>query len=106
MRTRQSALCRVLALRVHLDESTAQNGPLRVIPGSHAKGLLTDDEVHELATRAPSVACPVPLGRVLAMRPMLVHSSSKSQVQEARRVLHIEYAASPNVGEGLELAIA
>jgi ectoine hydroxylase-related dioxygenase (phytanoyl-CoA dioxygenase family) len=101
-----SALCRVLALRVHLDESTAQNGPLRVIPGSHAKGLLTDDEVHELAARSHSVDCPVSRGGVLAMRPMLVHSSSKSHVQDARRVLHIEYAASANVGERLELAIA
>jgi ectoine hydroxylase-related dioxygenase (phytanoyl-CoA dioxygenase family) len=101
-----SALCRVLALRVHLDESTTQNGPLRVIPGSHRKGLLTDDEVHELATTAPSVDCPVPLGGVLAMRPMLVHSSSKSKAQNARRVLHIEYATSSTVGDGLELAIA
>jgi ectoine hydroxylase-related dioxygenase (phytanoyl-CoA dioxygenase family) len=101
-----NALCRVLALRVHLDDSTEQNGPLRVIPGSHAKGLLTDDEVHQLATRTPSVDCPVPVGGVLAMRPMLVHSSSKSQVQDARRVLHIEYAASATVEDGLELAIA
>jgi ectoine hydroxylase-related dioxygenase (phytanoyl-CoA dioxygenase family) len=101
-----SALCRVLALRVHLDESTARNGPLRVVPGSHDKGLLTDNEVHELAARSHSVDCPVSIGGVLAMRPMLVHSSSKSQVQEARRVLHIEYAASATVGEGLELAIA
>src|SRR5580658_1969283 len=101
-----SALCRVLALRVHLDESTTQNGPLRVIPGSHRKGLLTDDEVHELAMTAPSVDCPVPLGGVLAMRPMLVHSSSKSKAQNARRVLHIEYATSATVADGLELAIA
>jgi ectoine hydroxylase-related dioxygenase (phytanoyl-CoA dioxygenase family) len=33
------ALWRVMALRVHLDDSTTQNGPLLVIPGSHAKGL-------------------------------------------------------------------
>ena len=36
------ALCQVLALRVHLDDSTKQNGPLRVLPGTHrieARGL-------------------------------------------------------------------
>jgi ectoine hydroxylase-related dioxygenase (phytanoyl-CoA dioxygenase family) len=101
----ESALCRVLALRVHLDDSTADNGPLRVLPGSQTKGLLTDDEVHELATRATPVDCLVPQGGVLAMRPLLVHSSSKSHVQAARRVLHIEYAATAAIGEGLELAV-
>jgi ectoine hydroxylase-related dioxygenase (phytanoyl-CoA dioxygenase family) len=100
-----TALRGVLALRVHLDDSTAENGPLRVIPGSHFKGLLTDAEVHEFAKRASSVDCPVPLGGVLAMRSLLVHSSTKSEVQSARRVLHIEYASSTLLGEGLELAI-
>jgi hypothetical protein len=38
-------LSRILALRIHLDPSTSQNGPLRVIPGSHAAGVLTDSQV-------------------------------------------------------------
>ena len=29
------ALERVIALRIHLDDSTADNGPLRVLPGTH-----------------------------------------------------------------------
>src|SRR5262249_45334533 len=36
------ALSRVAALRVHLDDSTSENGPLRIIPGSHIHGLLSD----------------------------------------------------------------
>jgi hypothetical protein len=43
---------------------------------------------------------------VLAMRPLLIHASSKSQSDVPRRVLHIEYSASMAVGKGLELAIA
>src|SRR5205085_1844996 len=35
-----SALEQVIALRLHLDDSTADNGPLRAIPGSHARGVL------------------------------------------------------------------
>jgi ectoine hydroxylase-related dioxygenase (phytanoyl-CoA dioxygenase family) len=31
------ALSRIVALRLHLDESTADNGPLRVVPGSHGR---------------------------------------------------------------------
>jgi hypothetical protein len=43
---------------------------------------------------------------VLAMRPLLIHASSKSQSDVLRRVLHIEYSASMAVGKGLELAVA
>ncbi len=99
------ALCQVLALRVHLDDSTSLNGPLRVLPGTHTRGVLSDDAIHELAALTPAVECLVPQGGVLAMRPLLVHSSSKSHADLPRRVLHIEYAASAVVDEGLELAV-
>jgi ectoine hydroxylase-related dioxygenase (phytanoyl-CoA dioxygenase family) len=102
----ESALCRVLALRVHLDDSTADNGPLRVLPTTHTQGVMSDDEVHGLTTQISPVECLVAQGGVVAMRPLLVHSSSKSHVQAARRVLHIEYAASAVLAEGLELTIA
>lgn len=101
-----SALNRILALRIHLDDSTAQNGPLRVLPRTHTVGVLTDDSIHQLTTEVPSAECPVPIGGVLAMRPLLVHSSSKSQSDVPRRVLHIEYAASLQISEELTLAIA
>jgi Phytanoyl-CoA dioxygenase (PhyH) len=38
------ALEQILALRVHLDDSTIENGPLRVIPDSQKIGVLTDQE--------------------------------------------------------------
>ena len=100
------ALARVLALRLHLDASTAENGPLRVIPGSHAAGLLSDEEVFGIARRQEHVACPVSRGGVLAMRPLLIHSSSKAREDAPRRVLHIEYADSLILGEGIRLAVA
>jgi hypothetical protein len=41
------------------------------------------------------------------MRPLLIHASSKvSGAGGRRRVLHIEYAESPLLGEGIELATA
>ena len=43
-----SALCQVLALRVHLDESNSDNGPLRVLSGTHVKGVLTDEAIETL----------------------------------------------------------
>ena len=100
------ALSRVLALRIHLDASTAENGPLRVIPGSHAAGVLSDEEVFSIARRQEHVACVVSAGGVLAMRPLLIHSSSKARAGAPRRVLHIEYADSLIWGGGIRLAVA
>ena len=101
-----TALSRVLALRVHLDDSTAENGPLRVLPGTHTLGVLTDETLHELSTQIAAVECLASAGGVLAMRPLIVHASSKSRAEIPRRVLHIEYAGSRQIANDLELAIA
>jgi ectoine hydroxylase-related dioxygenase (phytanoyl-CoA dioxygenase family) len=100
------ALERVIALRLHLDASDSGNGPLRVIPGSHCAGVLSDAEVADVVERCEAVECLVPRGGVLAMRPLLVHSSSKVLSDAPRRVLHIEYADALELGQGIRLAIA
>ncbi len=64
-----SALSQVLALRVHLDDSTAENRPLRVLPETHTLGVLTDETLHDLSTKADPVDCLTLRGGVLAMRP-------------------------------------
>jgi ectoine hydroxylase-related dioxygenase (phytanoyl-CoA dioxygenase family) len=100
-----AALSKVVALRVHLDDSSAKNGPLRVLPGTHTLGVLTDDSVHEVATRIAPVDCVAAKGAVVAMRPLILHASSKSHEEAPRRVLHIEYAEPDSVEPPLELAI-
>jgi len=99
-------LNQVVALRVSLDDSTVENGPLRVLPRTHTSGVLSDDDVHELAIQIDSVDCVVPKGGVLVMRPLLIHSSSKARSAAARRILHVEYAASDFIAKPLRLAIA
>jgi ectoine hydroxylase-related dioxygenase (phytanoyl-CoA dioxygenase family) len=81
----------VLALRLHLDDSGADNGPLRVLPRTHTLGVLSDENMLTLASEISPVECLTGLGGVLAMRPLLVHASSKSRSERPRRVLHIEY---------------
>jgi ectoine hydroxylase-related dioxygenase (phytanoyl-CoA dioxygenase family) len=100
------ALAQVLALRVHLDDSTSRNGPLRVLPATHTLGVLSDDTIHQLTQDVAPVECCVPRGGIVAMKPLVVHSSSKSQSECARRVLHIEYAANATIAGDLELAVA
>lgn len=98
-----SALSNVLALRIHLDDSTEANGPLRVLSETHKLGVMDDGAIHKLAEEIAPIECLVDMGGVLAMRPLLVHASSKSTSDAPRRVLHIEYAASLALGDGLEL---
>jgi ectoine hydroxylase-related dioxygenase (phytanoyl-CoA dioxygenase family) len=99
-------LSQILALRIHLDDSTADNGPLRVLPRTHMLGVLSDDGIHDLGVRITPVDCVAAKGGVVAMRPLLVHASSKSRTEMPRRVLHIEYAASDSIADPLRLAIA
>jgi ectoine hydroxylase-related dioxygenase (phytanoyl-CoA dioxygenase family) len=101
-----SALSRVVAVRVHIDDSRSDNGPLRVLPGTHTRGVMTDAEVAELARDVEAVDCVSPAGGVVAMRPLLVHASSKAETDQRRRVLHMEYADSLDIGAGVQLAIA
>ena len=101
-----SALAQVVALRIHLDDSTLENGPLRVLPGTHAMGVLGDEALLQLAASTQAVDCVLLRGGVLAMRPLVVHSSSKSRTDARRRVLHIEYAVSLALQDGFELVVA
>jgi ectoine hydroxylase-related dioxygenase (phytanoyl-CoA dioxygenase family) len=100
-----SALQQVVALRVSLDPSTASTGPLRVLPFSHQRGVLTDDEIRRFAGGADPVDCVTGAGGVVAMRPLTIHASSKARSPGRRRVLHIEYSASLTLAAGIELAI-
>lgn len=101
-----SALARVVALRVHLDDSDASNGALRVLPGSHARGVLSGREVAAAARSTTPADCVVGRGGILVMRPLLIHSSPKAVSPAPRRVLHVEYADSLVLAPRIELAEA
>jgi hypothetical protein len=75
----------MLTLRIHLDPMTADNGPLSVMPGSH---ILDREE------ETPPVEIHAAVGDVLAMRPLLTHSSSlpSKGTTMSRRVIHLELA--------------
>ena len=93
-------------MSVLLAENTPHNGPLMLIPGSHRNGVLTDAEIHALARSGEIAECTGPRGSILAMRPLIVHASSKARSNEPRRVLHIEYADSLSLGNRIRLAEA
>jgi hypothetical protein len=85
---------RMVTLRVHLDDCGEENGPLRVIRGSHRKGRLSDEAIAECLL-IPETICSLRAGGVLVMRPLVLHASSPALTPRHRRVLHLEFAADP-----------
>ena len=84
-------VAQVRSLRLHLDDSGPDTGPLLVKPGSHRD---LDAEPRELHARR---------GDALLMHPLLLHASAKPGRLAPRRVLHIEWAAF-DLPDGLEWA--
>ncbi|MGH7136010.1 MAG: phytanoyl-CoA dioxygenase family protein, partial [Pirellulales bacterium] len=86
-------LAQMVAVRVHLDDCGPDNGPLRVLPGSHRFGWL-DDELDDWKSRVAEVVCTVRCGGIVAICPLTLHASAACGAVGHRRVIHIEYAAA------------
>jgi hypothetical protein len=93
-------LSRLVAVRVHLDDNTEGNGPLRVIPGSHRLGRIAIQQIAETRQQLGEVPCLVTRRGIVAIRPLLLHASSKSTVDAPRRVLHFLFGG-PDLPAGL-----
>jgi hypothetical protein len=89
-----AVLEQMLAVRVHLDACGPDNGPLRVLPGSHRAGRLSAAEIDAWRESQPSVVCAVRRDGIVAMRPLLLHASSAAAIAASRRVLHVEFASA------------
>jgi len=89
-------LSTMLTARLHLDDVTDDNGPLRVLPGSHRFYSQSDDE----ECRPLTIRCSA--GDVLLMRPMLTHASGRSKqgTSAHRRIFHFECAPMSALPDG------
>ena len=85
----------MLTLRVHLDPCGEDDGPLEVVLGSHGLGRLDKAAIAAVAQQGRQQLCLAARGDILAMRPLIVHRSQRARIPTRRRVLHLEYAASP-----------
>jgi hypothetical protein len=92
-------LGRMLTLRIHLDDVTPDNGPLRVAPGTHRPAAPAVDPTF---ADGPSLAILAARGDVLAIRPLVAHCSGhpKPGHERRRRVLHLEFAGERNLPDG------
>ncbi|HEY8917476.1 MAG TPA: phytanoyl-CoA dioxygenase family protein [Chitinophaga sp.] len=79
----------IYTIRIHLDDTDATNGALKVIPGSHRKGIYRPETIDWKNEK--EVMCNVPKGGVMLMRPLLLHASDRATSNANRRVMHIEF---------------
>lgn len=94
-----SVLEQLVAVRVHLDDCSEEDGPLHVVPGSHRLGIVASAAV--AAMRDSEQACLASAGDAFVMSPLLLHRSSKSTGTSKRRVLHFLFGPAC-LPEGLE----
>jgi ectoine hydroxylase-related dioxygenase (phytanoyl-CoA dioxygenase family) len=82
----------IRAIRIHLDDCRADQGALRVLPGTHRLEHLSTNDVQEQQTSRQDVVCEVAAGDAVIMCPLLLHASSPMESGERRRVIHLEFA--------------
>jgi ectoine hydroxylase-related dioxygenase (phytanoyl-CoA dioxygenase family) len=80
----------IFTIRIHLDDTDSENGALKVVPASHLNGICLADEIEK--QKINETICDVPKGGVMLMKPLLLHSSGKTQNSSQRRVIHIEFS--------------
>lgn len=81
----------IVTVRIHLDNTTKENGALKVIPCSHKKGIYRPETIDwNIETEH---ICEVEKGGIMLMKPLTLHASNKTTNQKQRRVLHLEFSS-------------
>jgi hypothetical protein len=86
-----NVLEQLVAVRLHLDECGRDDGALKVVAGSHKRGVMTNDEAIAARTVGAEQVCLADEGDVLVLRPLILHASSKGKGDSRRRVLHFVF---------------
>ena len=80
----------IFTIRIHLDDCTNQNGALRVIEKSHSRGVIEIKEWIKQQEGEEKI-CEVGAAGILIMKPLILHSSKRTENDNSRRVIHIEF---------------
>lgn len=90
----------IFTIRIHLDDCTKENGALRVIAESHLNGTIKIKEWMKMKNGIESI-CEVKKGGILILKPLILHSSRRTENEKNRRVIHIEFTEQ-ELPEGLK----
>ena len=84
-------------IRIHLDDTDENNGALKIIQKSHLKGIYRPETI-DLNNETQTV-CSVEKGGIMIMKPLLMHSSGRTNNNKKRRVVHIEFSNTELPGD-------
>lgn len=79
-------------VRVHLDDSDAADGAMRIALGSHRLGIVPAAAARSIAGGLPQEDCGAARGDVLVLKMLTLHASRPSTTANPRRVFRIDYA--------------
>ncbi|WP_338876820.1 phytanoyl-CoA dioxygenase family protein [Spirosoma sp. SC4-14] len=80
----------ITTIRIHLDDTDENNGALKVVPASHLKQIYRPETINwDIETE---ITCAVKQGGLMLMKPLTLHSSSRTTNRKKRRVIHIEFS--------------
>ena len=88
----------IYTIRIHLDDTDENNGALKVIEKSHLKKIYRPENI-DWQTENETI-CNVKKGGLMIMKPLILHSSSRTTNNKKRRVIHIEFSDA-NLPNGL-----
>ncbi|TZF99711.1 phytanoyl-CoA dioxygenase family protein (plasmid) [Chryseobacterium panacisoli] len=80
----------IYTIRIHLDDTDENNGALKVVPKSHAKGIYRPETIDW--TIETEEICNVEKGGIMIMKPLTLHGSNRTTNGKKRRVIHIEFS--------------
>jgi ectoine hydroxylase-related dioxygenase (phytanoyl-CoA dioxygenase family) len=80
----------IYTIRVHLDDTDDKNGALRVISKSHLKKIYRPETIDW--KKETESFCNINKGGIMIMKPLILHSSSRTTNNKKRRVIHIEFS--------------
>ncbi|MGV3623693.1 MAG: phytanoyl-CoA dioxygenase family protein [Archangium sp.] len=92
-------LSRMVTLRIHLDDVTDGNAPLRIAPGSHRLGRINDADVKSVVARCGTFTCLAKRGDIWAYATPILHASAASTSTSRRRVLQVDSSADELPGD-------
>jgi len=88
----------IYTIRIHLDDTDENNGALKVIEKSHLKKIYRPENIDWKTEK--ETTCNVNKGGIMIMKPLTLHSSSRTTNNKKRRVIHIEFSDT-NLPKGL-----
>lgn len=85
-------LAKMVFARIHFGENTLKNGCMEIALASHKYGYIKPATITEIVASAQKEMCVAQKGDVLILKALTLHRSRKSNADNMRKVLRVDYS--------------